>query len=449
MSTKHVTAPKFRAPVSIIPWRAQFSLLVDMVSKSVVFLFSCLSIGVLAVVDSDACLGGISWKVTAINECSIESLKEALKPRFDKRCKRFGLSLDEDIQLLLGTESNEEARKKMEEICKNALDKRHPKKLEFGSISNKGREYDSEFFGGGTSWNSGGLQHLGKGSFRGSGARRIDMYDRQSKRRVLKWPEEVPSLSGCQANAAMCCWPANPNEEISAYGTVDCDPIDGEFDCEIASAVHSKNVSKSDINSGNSGVCLVDLSKSSSSHGFNGGLTIFPNNTSVYCSGIAWENGENYWNHYANGNLLFQSSMMLMKDEGLEKNLPSSPMCGCIEKMPIVTRADCTEAYSTARFVFQYRSTIPELRATASKHLIQYRECEGMNSTTNDLKSFYDKLWLEKKVDMHQKELFDGIVIGEGGCNNVIKAHLVEFVEKYSGGVGREELNGTKDHNPQ
>ena len=71
-----------------------------------------------------------------------------------------------------------------------------------------------------------------------------------------------------------------------------------------------------------------------------------------------------------------------------------------------------------------------------------------MNSTTNDLKSFYDKLWLGKKVDKHQKELFDGIVIGEGGCNNVTKAHLVEFAEKYSGGVGREALNGTNDHNP-
>ena len=421
-----------------------------MVSESVIFLLSCLSIGVLAVVDSNACLGGISWKVTATSECSIESLKEALKPRFDKRCKRFGLSLDEDVQLLLGAESHEEARHKMEEICKNALDKRHPKKLEFGSISNKGREHDSDFFGGGTSWNAGELQQLGKGSFRGSGARRIDMYDRQSKRRVLKWPEEVPSLSACQANAAMCCWPANQNEEISAGGTlhVDCDPIDGEIDCEIASAVHAKNASTSDNNSGNADVCLVDLSKSHSSSGFNDGLTIFPNNTSVYCSGIAWENGENYWNHFAKGNLLFQSSMVLMKDGGLEKNLPSAPMCGCIEQMPIVTRADCTEAYSTARFVFQYRSTIPELRAIASKHLIQYRKCEGMNSTTNDLKSFYDKLWLEKKVDMHKKELFDAIVIGEDGCNNVTKAHLAEFVEKYYRGVGREALNSTNYPNP-
>lgn len=436
MSTKHVTALKVPSVRSILLFSTFWFY--RMVSKSVFFLLSCLSIGVLAVVDSDACLGGISWRITATSECSIESLKEALKPRFDKRCKRFGLSLDEDIQLLLGAESHEEARKKMEEICKKALDKRHPKKLEFGSISNKGREHDSEFFGGGTSWNAGGLQQLGKGSFRGSGARRIDMYDRQSKRRVLKWPEEVPSLSGCQANAAMCCWPKNQNEVISADGTLDCDPIDGEIDCEIASAVHSKNVSNSDIRSGNADVCLVDLSKSHSSTGFNDGLTIFPTNTSVYCSGIAWENGENYWNHFAKGNLLFQSSMMLMKDEGLEKNLPSSPMCGCIEQMPIVTRADCTEAYSSARFVFQYRSTIPELRATASKHLIQYRECEGMKSTTNDLKSFYDKLWLEKKVDMHQKELFDGIVVGEGGCDNVTKAHLVEFVEKYSGGVGEK-----------
>ena len=402
-----------------------------MVSKSVVFLLSCLSIGVLAVVDSDACLGGISWKVTVTNECSIESLKEALKPRFDKRCKRFGLSLDEDIQLLLGAQSQEEARKKMEEICTNALDKRHPKKLEFGNISNRGREHDSEFFNGGTSWNAGELQQLGKGSFRGSGARRIDMYDRQSKRRVLKWPEELPSLSACQANAAMCCWPVNQKAPVSADGSVDCDPIDGEIDCNIASAANAKNISSIPNNSGNTDVCLVDLSKSHSSTGFKDGLTIFPNNTSAYCSGVAWENGKNYWNSFAKGNLLFQSSMVLMKEKGHEKNLPSAPMCGCIEQMPIVTRADCIEAYSTARFIFQFRSTVPELRASVSKHLIQYRECKGMNSTTNDLKSWYDKLWLEKKVDMYQKEIFDSVIVGNGGCNNVTKAYLSEFVEKY------------------
>jgi hypothetical protein len=132
---------------------------------------------------------------------------------------------------------------------------------------------------------------------------------------------------------------------------------------------------------------------------------------------------------------------MLMKNDGHEKNLPAAPMCGCIEQMPIVTRADCTEAYTTARFVFQYRSTIPELKAFASKHLIQYRECKGLNAT-NDLASFYDKLWREKKVDLHQKEVFDGIVVGEGGCYNVTKAHLSEFVENY---FGPRQLDGNKN----
>mmetsp|Transcript_1774 Transcript_1774/g.5180 ORF Transcript_1774/g.5180 Transcript_1774/m.5180 type:complete len:144 (+) Transcript_1774:1-432(+) len=141
---------------------------------------------------------------------------------------------------------------------------------------------------------------------------------------------------------------------------------------------------------------------------------------------------------------------MLMKNEGHKKNLPAAPMCGCIEQMPIVSRADCTEAYTTARFVFQYRSTIPELKAFVSKHLIQYRECKGLNATTNDLKSFYDKLWLEKKVDLYQKEVFDTTIVGEGGCGNVTKAHLSEFVEEnYGGDVGKQDhLNATDYPNP-
>ena len=405
--------------------------------------------------DSDACLGGISWKVTASNECSLESLKEALRPRFDKRCKRFGLSLDEDIQLLLGASSDEEARKEVEKICTKALDKRHPKKVEFSSISNRGRDFDSAFFDGGTSWNGGEVQQLRKGSFRGSGARRIDMYDRISKRRVLNWPEELPALSACQANAAMCCWPERPeqsNEKVfaetmgsHANRTADCDPIDGKIDCKIGNSAHAiVSEETTDQHAGNANVCLVDLSKTRSFPGLTKGLTIFPNNTSVHCSGIGWENAANYWNHYARGNLLFQSSMALMKDEGYEKNLPSAPMCGCIEKMPTVTRADCTEAYSTARFVFQYRSTIPELRVSASKHMIQYRECLGMNSTTNDLKSFFERLFVEKKVEMQQKELFDSIIVGEGECSNVTKAHLSDFVEKYYGGYATDYPNPQK-----
>lgn len=407
-----------------------------MLSQLIPFLFLCLSTGTFAVVDSDACLGGTNWKVAANNECSIESFKEALKPRFDKRCKRFGLSLDEDLQLLLGASSEKEARGKIEDICADAIGERHPKKIEFSSISNKAKGFDAAFFDGGTSWNEGELQQLNKGSFRGSGARRIEMYDRQSKRRVVKWPDDTPTLGSCQANAAMCCWPESGDVPAEMYGE-DCDPIDGESDCTVSRSI-MHNSTHPQV--GNADICLVDLNKSRSSR-FDDGITIFPNNTRVHCSGIAWENDANYWNSYLKGNLLFQSSMMLMKNGGHAKNLPAAPMCGCIEQMPIVTRADCTEAYTTARFVFQYRSTIPELKAFASKHLIQYRECKGLNAT-NDLRSFYDKLWWEKKVDSLQKKVFDGIVVGEGGCYNVTKAHLSEFVKNY---FGPRQLDGNKN----
>ena len=126
-----------------------------MLSQLIPFLFLCLSTGTFAVVDSDACLGGTDWKVAANNECSIESFKEALKPRFDKRCKRFGLSLDEDLQLLLGASSEKEARGEIEDICADAIGERHPKKIEFSSISNKAKGFDAAFFDGGTSWNEG------------------------------------------------------------------------------------------------------------------------------------------------------------------------------------------------------------------------------------------------------------------------------------------------------
>jgi hypothetical protein len=45
------------------------------------------------------------------------------------------------------------------------------------------------------------------------------------------------------------------------------------------------------------------------------------------------------------GNNLFYISMYddHMYQRGYVRSVPGAPMCGCVEKMPIVTRADCTE----------------------------------------------------------------------------------------------------------
>ena len=90
--------------------------------------------------------------------------------------------------------------------------------------------------------------------------------------------------------------------------------------------------------------------------------------------------------------------------------------------MPVVSRADCTEAFVRTKFVLQYSANIPQLKADVYKQTISHQDCQGYNKT-GDLSSFYEKLWRENHVNLHQKELFDSILVGENGCDTAIATY--------------------------
>jgi hypothetical protein len=65
--------------------------------------------------------------------------------------------------------------------------------------------------------------------------------------------------------------------------------------------------------------------------------------TGAYCVGFSWEEDPESISNLYKGNALYDIAYGTFHREGWRKNIPGAPMCGCIEGMPVVTKADCTE----------------------------------------------------------------------------------------------------------
>merc|ERR1712157_698775 len=64
----------------------------------------------------------------------------------------------------------------------------------------------------------------------------------------------------------------------------------------------------------------------------------------IHCHGLAWGMDENEPDFRYRGNNLFYVSMSdHLHDRGYTRAVQGSPMCACVENMPLVTRSDCTE----------------------------------------------------------------------------------------------------------
>lgn len=353
-----------------------------------------------------SCLGRRNFQIVVDGDCSLDSIVEALEPRIEriKWCKH---SAEEELMMILGTWSHDEASRKIENMCLDAVEEKIRSSVDFGFITQMDDAYNKEFFDGRTYWNEGGDKLRKKpkpdvpGVFRGN-AKRVDTIDRKvATKRVIQWPDHLANFQNCELNSAMCCW--------SNVGMAQ-PPPGGK--------------------SNNTDVCLVDLSKSSTSNHMDGGFTIFEGaeEGDVYCHGMAWENNPAGWNHWFKGNVLFDMSLREMRHQGHTRNIAGSPMCGCIEQMPVVTRADCTEAKVDSRILLKFTKGNNKLSAKLLGFQLHFDECEGAEPhMRNDLSSFYEKLWLEGQVDEVQKEEFERIIVGENQCSNAIDDFLLDM----------------------
>ena len=153
----------------------------------------------------------------------------------------------------------------------------------------------------------------------------------------------------------------------------------------------------------------------------------------MHCHGFAWANDPTDKSAvFKANNLFFVSLYDHLTQRGYVKNVPGAPMCGCIEKAPIVSRSDCTQIDGAVTAAFSYDGVT--LSAEIETVDIEFNSCQGVdregNEDNNDLESYYRQLVIDGKAS--QEELGELTTFLAGDSRNACPAAIASFVsEKY------------------
>jgi len=87
-------------------------------------------------------------------------------------------------------------------------------------------------------------------------------------------------------------------------------------------------------------------------------------------------------------------------------------LCAVIEKMPVVSRSDCTEVVVSETYKFTFNLSAPHLNEAELTDIdVEFIACNG--ETNNDLRSRFDKLDGDGMVDSSAKTYFDEHIVGD------------------------------------
>lgn len=187
-------------------------------------------------------------------------------------------------------------------------------------------------------------------------------------------------------------------------------------------------------------LCYVDMSRNKSSPGTDGGFALYPgDNTagegSIHCHGLAWSNNPHHSESRYKGNNIFYISMYdHLYTRGYVRNVPGAPMCGCIDKMPVVSRSDCTQVDVTELWVATYTPADSTAGTSASFSFgldpengvdIKFNACQGANNRNNDLEAYYKRLFLEGKASAEEFSKIQQTLVGNGNCQQKIDEFVV------------------------
>lgn len=147
----------------------------------------------------------------------------------------------------------------------------------------------------------------------------------------------------------------------------------------------------------------------------------------VHCHGFAWSDDPNSMSaQYAMNNFFYISLYDHMYTRGYVENMvdnPSVPMCGCIEKMPAVTRADCTEIDGTASFHIYFDSNTQKLQVNHRYSQVTFNACQGVMPgssllESNDLASHVNRLVIEGKMSKQNQDEIHKTLVGYTNVND-------------------------------
>lgn len=109
---------------------------------------------------------------------------------------------------------------------------------------------------------------------------------------------------------------------------------------------------------------------------------------------------------------------------GYSKNLAGAPMCGCIDQMPLVTRADCTQTNVDETYTFVVTNGV--FSTSVTNIAVTFQACQA--TTNNDLNSYWKKI---NAANATRAQLIDDYLVenrrdsnGKRGCGFAIERRL-------------------------
>lgn len=271
----------------------------------------------------------------------------------------------------------------------------------FSDITGEGWQFDANFFDGGTYLNEQYEPVKVPEYFE-------EKYKFISQSHLITFPSDhlENHFGGCQAQSIMCCWVQDRFDDGNGDGN--CDDNNPDVNCMDADPAD------------NTDICYVDLSPSSRSNYVEGGFAIYRDEDTEgdsHCHGMVWDIDDDLISSRYKGNLLFYISMYdHLEARGYVREIPGAPMCSCVERMPTVSRADCTEMDITETYQFTFSKTKPSSDVKVEARIIdidiEFKACDDGNGNDNDLRAKFDSI----DTTSTAKDLFDRHVVGE--CDN-------------------------------
>mmetsp|Transcript_32532 Transcript_32532/g.69277 ORF Transcript_32532/g.69277 Transcript_32532/m.69277 type:complete len:541 (+) Transcript_32532:256-1878(+) len=202
------------------------------------------------------------------------------------------------------------------------------------------------------------------------------------------YPANMNLYAGCELNTAMCCF-----------------TDDGTDDGFAGFAANGDDTTD---------VCHHELELSRESNFIEEGWSVFPGSeTATHCVGFTWTDGDDE----LIGNMMYDISLRNTANKGYLKSVPGSPMCGCVEHMPVVEEAACRTAAKVgeATYTFTYEAALGEDALSASNAAtITYGNCAAA-----DLKAQY-------VANGGDEALMNEHLVGAGGCEDDLEDYLNE-----------------------
>lgn len=370
-----------------------------------------------------SCFGDEDFTVYFKGVCDYDHLVErmTLKIESHPRCINTGA---EEVQLLVGVmnpRDEDVARQRVRNLCEETIKEKMADPsyvVPWVNVANKGPQFDKEYFDGNTFWNEEYQTDLdplipGEPSnvLEDDAERVDDLYETVLTRVPFQWPDYMPNFEDCGVRSAMCCWTtdrqANDNNGNCAQpydqNCVDADPADN---CDL---------------------CGVDITRSGGDSVHMGdGFATYPGDDNngegaIHCHGLAW--GQDFMEpdaRFKANNLFYVSMSDHMHDRGYVRNVPGAPMCGCLEKMPIVSRSDCTEMHALEVWKFSWDAAEQVFEPDLDRTKIEFAACRG-DGRNNDLESFYKRLVREGRATYQDYQKFQRTIVGNNNCPSAIE----------------------------